>query len=1499
MSMLFRRIVLALVLVCSTIVAHAAVTFNPSSSTWTFVKGTNLGTNNYGFSTSCTPALYNPAYGSLTHAAMAATVTTVSGTLPPGLSYVNTYNSGGTCDYWLWSGTPSTVGTYTFTLQASILNDYYYQATYSCGFFSTCREWRYASGTGESGTQTYTITIVEPLSAPTNVVAVAGNGEATVSFSQPTSNGGSAISQYTVTSTPGSNTATGTASPITVSGLTGGTAYYFTVRATNAASVSATSTASNTITLKTPQSIAFSIAPSISVGNSGVVSATATSGLAVSLSTTTPSICSISGGTVTGLSAGTCIVAADQAGNSTFSAATQATQNIGIRQNQTIAFPVPTGLTIGSTAVLSASATSGLVVTFASQSGGVCTVSGATVTAVAAGSCVIAADQPGNSTFNAAPQVAQTFTVRAPGLAQSISFTQPTRLTIGSASALNATASSGLAVTFSSISPSVCAVTGSTVTALAAGTCTVAADQVGNTTYAAAPQVSQSFTVPSNQTINFNALAEMTIGASGVMSASATSGLTVAFSSLSSSICTVSGTTVTAVAAGTCIVAADQTGSNLFNTATQVTRSFTVQRQGQTIALTLPTGLSIGSPTVLSASASSGLTVALSSLTPSVCTVAGSTVTSIKAGTCTIAANQVGNNTFNAASQVTQSVAVRLNQTITFVAPSSVAVGSYTSLSASSSSTWSPTFSSQTASVCNMSGTTVVAIAVGTCIIAADQVGNTTYNPAPQVVQTITVRAATQVHFQDEFSSVSKTSTSITLKVLRGDGFASPASISYATADGTAIAGKDYKSTSGTLTWATGDATTKSIVIPLVTNSEIATRRSFKVELKATNGAITGATSAKVVITDGPRVFSGNGNQRYTIGADGKVWGLGDGGSGNVYLLGGDALTQGIRTTPRQTAMEVYRIDAGQTPSYVPSTQLTFSSIAVGDYFTIAMDDEGAVYGWGDTNSLVSTGDHDPYRYDATKGTPVQLTLPAGVRASAVAAGMKFSVVLGQDGKLYQGGFTPGESYTLFSNSYTPLTTSSEVFKGVACGSYHCLALRSDGTAWAWGSMAYGQLGNGSITSKSYFKTPVQVRFPSTVVQVDAIGTASYALLQDGTVMAWGMGKAGRNTTATPQLLSLPQGLKVKRIAGDVALAEDGRIIRLNFWENGTGILAPDLLPNPNPPAAGVRDISNGLAIGEDGSAWGWGDNTYGLVGDGTLTRRNAPTQVLNTAATGYLSLGSRPVDNALDPFKILQLVNKSSSAPSTLGSTLTDLRATGFPGDVYFVGIVPRSSPLVRLTKKDHRDAGTGMVTISFGRNGYKQSGPTTTSDSNVSGTIKSGDQYTVFASEPTDPLKNSNAVVCMGLTIPVLSAKGQAFMRAIATGDLVTGLVQCPTVQTPETIAKFVAQVSGPITSRTISANINPSADDRGQTLNVYSWAIAPDGSQFMQTPTGWSVMTEAMEAAMTLTVPDAGPVVMPVIKDADLSAVSGTLVYVGMGLTWQLVRDLNMAGHYYTIQ
>jgi hypothetical protein len=70
-------------------------------------------------------------------------------------------------------------------------------------------------------------------------------------------------------------------------------------------------------------------------------------------------------------------------------------------------------------------------------------------------------------------------------------------------------------------------------------------------------------------------------------------------------------------------------------------------------------------------------------------------------------------------------------------------------------------------------------------------------------------------------------------------------------------------------------------------------------------------------------------------------------------------------------------------------------------------------------------------------------------------------------------------------------------------------------------------------------------------------------------------------------------------------------------------------------------------------------------------------------------------------------------------------------------------------------------------------------------------------------------------------------------------------------------------------------------------------------MQTgPNQWEAMTEPMQPAATITVPASGSYRLQVTRDLNLSALQGTLVFIGLGQNWEEVRNLNKAGHHYTV-
>jgi YVTN family beta-propeller protein len=209
---------------------------------------------------------------------------------------------------------------------------------------------------------------------------------------------------------------------------------------------------------------------------------------------------------------------------------------------------------------------------------------------------------------------------------------------------------SDLPIVVSSSTLTVCTVDGLKVQLVSTGTCTLSAAQAGNVDWLAAANVEQSFNVAKKaQSITFKELADTWIGKKTLsLDATSTSSLTVTVTSSTPTVCTVDGLKAQLVSAGTCTLSAEQAGDADWLAATKVEKSFKVTNQ--VIAFTaLPDVLLSAGKVTLSASATSALTIAFSSSTPSVCEVAGSTVTLVSFGACTISANQDGGGTDKAA----------------------------------------------------------------------------------------------------------------------------------------------------------------------------------------------------------------------------------------------------------------------------------------------------------------------------------------------------------------------------------------------------------------------------------------------------------------------------------------------------------------------------------------------------------------------------------------------------------------------------------------------------------------------------------------------------------------------------------------------------------------------------------------------------------------------------------------------------------------------------------
>ena len=517
---------------------------------------------------------------------------------------------------------------------------------------------------------------------------------------------------------------------------------------------------------KAAQTISFPPLADVSLGQLTVtVSATASpTGFTVVFTTTTPTVCTAGGthgATITLVGGGTCTVQADQPGNAIFAAAPSVQQSFGVgKASQAITFaPLADTSILQSPVTVTASSTALLTVVFSTTTPSVCTSSGtngATITLVAAGSCTVEADQPGNDTFNAATPVQRSFNVTRAQQAITFAALSP-RTMLQSPATVSATASSGLAVTFSTTTPGVCTsggTNGATITLVTAGLCTVQADQAGSATFAAAPLAQQNFTVTKvDQTITFNSLSDRTVLQTPLpVAATASSALTVAFSTSTPTVCTTSGAIVTLLTPGVCTIQADQAGNATYNAAPSVGQSFTVTKADQTITFGPLANVPVGPAITVAATASSALVVAFSTTTPTVCTATGTngaTITPIAFGTCTVEADQAGNTTYNAAPAVTQSFGVgKTDQTIAFAPlPAVLVTQAPITVAATASSALVVTFSTSTPSVCTSSGTngaTITIVGAGTCRVSADQAGNGAFNAAPTVTQTFAVTKIAQ-----------------------------------------------------------------------------------------------------------------------------------------------------------------------------------------------------------------------------------------------------------------------------------------------------------------------------------------------------------------------------------------------------------------------------------------------------------------------------------------------------------------------------------------------------------------------------------------------------------------------------------------------------------------------------------------------------------------------------------------------------------------------------------
>jgi hypothetical protein len=382
-----------------------------------------------------------------------------------------------------------------------------------------------------------------------------------------------------------------------------------------------------------------------------------------------------------------------------------------------------------------------------------------------------------------------------------------------------ATDSAGTTVTFASSTPGVCTVSGTLVTTVAIGTCTITPTAPAGGNYAVTTGTASNITIgATNQTFTLTSPSteNWVVGGNGTFTITATdsAGTTISYVSETTSVCTVSGTTVTMKTIGTCYIQPTAPAGGNYLTTTGNWLTITILGAVQTITWTPPgtqTWVPGGAGTFSlgTATDSAGTTVTFASSTTSVCTVSGTTVTMLTSGTCTITPTApAGGNyvqTVGTAANITINGA---NQTINWTAPGTQTwvpggAGTFSLGTATDSAGTTVTFASSTTSVCTVSVTTVTMLTPGTCTITptapaggsyVQTVGtaaNITINKANQTI-TVTTPYPTRVYHGDVGYTPAATATSGLAVTITLDGSSTGCTLS-----------------SGTITWTSTTGTCK------------------------------------------------------------------------------------------------------------------------------------------------------------------------------------------------------------------------------------------------------------------------------------------------------------------------------------------------------------------------------------------------------------------------------------------------------------------------------------------------------------------------------------------------------------------------------------------------------------------------------------------------------------------------------------------------------------------
>ena len=298
---------------------------------------------------------------------------------------------------------------------------------------------------------------------------------------------------------------------------------------------------------------------------------------------------------------------------------------------------------------------------------------------------------------------------------------------------------------------------------------------------------------------------------------------------------------------------------------------------------------------------------------------------------------------------------------------------------------------------------------------------------------------------------------------------------------------------------------------------------------------------------------------------------------------------------------------------------------------TVAIKNDGSLWAWG-SNRYGQLGDDGP-TVGKTDPNPNPIPIGTDTNWETISAGSYHTAAIKTDGSLWAWGTNGfgqlGDSTNTTRNSPNHIGTETN-WKTVSAGSYHTAAIKTDGSLWAWGRNYSGQLGDGNGDETDGYNKSSPVLIDSGPWKaVFARYDTTVAIKNDGTLWAWGYNSSGQLGDGTTTNRNSPVELATEykefkwlsvSVGGlhTVAIKTDG-----SLWAWGDNISGQFGIPGKRYSVIPVQvgkdtnwkavfaGYAHTVAIKNDGTLWAWGWNEYGQLGDGGTRNRTKPFRII------------------------------------------------------------------------------------------------------------------------------------------------------------------------------------------------------------------------------------------------------------------------------------------------